>query len=277
MGIMACLAGILRCYEVMTSVAQRGTRSIGHTETGCVRSNNQDAILVDEAAGLWLVADGMGGHAGGAEASRIARNTIQDAVAHGAALSGAIADAHQAVRAGQARDAQLADMGTTVVALHEQGEEYEIGWVGDSRAYLYDGDSGQFRLLTRDHNLAGWMVERGAISPLQATHHPKRHVLTDCLGLHSGDEPRIECIRGRWRADQIVLLCSDGLNGELDDAAMAEALSDDQPLERLADRLMSLALEAGARDNVSLVLVQSPSHPRATRQPRRWLGWLGRG
>lgn len=259
----------------MTANAPSLVRSAGQTDTGRVRDSNQDAILLDEAAGLWLVADGMGGHAGGAEASRIARETVHAAVTGGASLSAAIAEAHRAVCAGQLGEPDLADMGTTVVALREHGEDYEIGWVGDSRAYLYDGDSDELRLLTSDHNLAGWMVEAGAISQAQAARHPKRHVLTDCLGLHSGDSPRIDRIRGRWQPGQVLMLCSDGLNGELDDRAMASVLGLDEALENLADRLMSLALEAGARDNVSLVLVRSPLRPATDQRPGAWRRWLG--
>ncbi|NDY96440.1 serine/threonine-protein phosphatase [Wenzhouxiangella sp. C33] len=251
------------------------SRSFGQTETGQVRANNQDAILVDEAAGLWLVADGMGGHAGGAEASHLARTTVRAALNQGSSLRSAILAAHAAIRAEQALRPELTDMGTTIVAALEQDDHYEIGWVGDSRAYLFDLSTQQLCLLTRDHNLAGLMVEAGAISASEAAHHPKRHVLTDCLGLHSDGEPRVDMVKERWQANQILLLCSDGLSGELSDQTMATMLALDQSLAALGERLMSAALEAGAKDNVSLILVRSPLDGKpagSSGARRRWLG-----
>ncbi|MFW5816468.1 MAG: PP2C family protein-serine/threonine phosphatase [Wenzhouxiangella sp.] len=252
------------------------SRSVGHTDTGRVRASNQDAILVDEAAGLWLVADGMGGHAGGAEASRLARKSVRAALDQGASLRSAILAAHAAIRVEQARQPELTDMGTTVVALLEQGNEYEIGWVGDSRAYLFDSARQDLALLTRDHNLAGLMVETGAISASEAAHHPKRHVLTDCLGVHSGNEPRIDQVSGRWQPGQLVLLCSDGLSGELTHQSMASILGQDESLEVIGERLMAMAMEAGARDNVSLILVRSPLETKAAGSAGGWMRWLGR-
>ncbi|MFW6339420.1 MAG: PP2C family protein-serine/threonine phosphatase [Wenzhouxiangella sp.] len=252
------------------------SRSTGQSETGRVRVNNQDAILVDEAAGLWLVADGMGGHAGGAEASRLARTTVRAALKQGQSLHSAILAAHAAIRDEQQLRPELTDMGTTIVALVERGNEYEICWVGDSRAYRFDAPSGRLELLTRDHNLAGLMVEAGAISAAEAAHHPKRHVLTDCLGLHSADQPRIDQIQGRWQSGQLVLLCSDGLSGELSDQAMVAALAEQESLEEIADRLMAMAMEAGARDNVSLILVRAPRQAPADAAAGRWMRWLGR-
>ncbi len=269
-------ARILRLYEMMTRDPLISSRSIGQTETGRVRANNQDAILVDEAAGVWLVADGMGGHAGGAEASRLARKTVRAALSDGASLRSAILAAHATIRAAQEVRPELIDMGTTIVALVERSNRYEIGWVGDSRAYLFDIATRELTLLTRDHNLAGLMVEAGAISASEAAHHPKRHVLTDCLGLHSDSEPRIDEFSGRWQAGQLLLLCSDGLSGELDEASMASTLALDQSLDAIGNRLMAMAMEAGARDNVSLVLVRSPLGAKAEHPRGKWLRWRGR-
>lgn len=261
---------------MMTPDPLINSRSIGQTETGRVRANNQDAILVDESAGLWLVADGMGGHAGGAEASRMARNTVRRAIRQGASLRAAIVAAHAAIRAEQAVRPELTDMGTTIVALLERGRDYEIGWVGDSRAYLFDVSTHKLTLLTRDHNLAGLMVEAGAISPSEAAHHPKRHVLTDCLGLHSETEPRIDQVSGHWQPGQFLLLCSDGLSGEVSDQAMASILALDQSLEAIGERLMGMAMDAGGRDNVSLILVRSPLDGKPSGSSGGWMRWLGR-
>lgn len=251
-------------------------RSTGQSETGRVRASNQDAILVDEVARLWLVADGMGGHAGGAEASCLARNTVRAAIGAGASLRSAILAAHYAIRAEQSGTPDLADMGTTIVVLHETDAGYEIGWVGDSRAYLFDGEEGRLRMLTRDHNLAGLLVESGALSQSAAASHPKRHVLTDCLGRRGESEPRIEQLSGRWSAGQVVLLCSDGLTGEVPDSQIGEVLASGDGLDAMADQLMARAMAAGARDNISLVLVRSPMDVSGDQAGAVWRRWLGR-
>lgn len=250
-------------------------RSIGQSETGRVRANNQDAILVDESARLWLVADGMGGHAGGAEASRLARGTIRAAIDAGASARAAILAAHYAIRAEQATQPDLADMGTTVVVLHEVADDYEIHWVGDSRAYLFDGPESRLTLLTRDHNLAGLLVESGALSQSEADSHPKRHVLTDCLGLNADHEPRIDRVRQAWQPGQILLLCSDGLSGEISAQEISAILGSEQSLDQMGDALMAGAMAAGARDNISLILVRSPLDCPARGRESVWRRWLG--
>ncbi|MGY6555642.1 MAG: PP2C family protein-serine/threonine phosphatase [Wenzhouxiangella sp.] len=250
-------------------------RSAGQSDTGLVRANNQDEILLDEDHGLWLVADGMGGHAGGAQASRLARLTVQSAVHQGASLRAAILAAHYAIRSGQVAMADLGEMGTTVVALHEHGERYELAWVGDSRAYLFDPASGRLEQLTRDHNLAGLMVEAGAMTRAEAARHPRRHVLTDCLGLQGAQEPRIDQIEGQWQADQLMLLCSDGLSGEISDEQIAAVLRDETHMERKVQSLLEHVTAAGARDNVSIILIRSPLHSQADEAgDPRWRRWL---
>lgn len=233
-------------------------RSAGQSDTGLVRANNQDEILLDEAHGLWLVADGMGGHAGGAQASRLASLTIQSAIHQGASLRAAILAAHYAIRSGQVTMTELGEMGTTVVALLEHADRYELAWVGDSRAYLYDPSSGRLEQLTRDHNLAGLMVEAGTMTRAEAARHPRRHVLTDCLGLQGSQEPRIDQLEGQWQAGQMILLCSDGLSGEIPDGEIAAVLGDEVDMDRKIQRLLEQVTAAGARDNVSIILVRSP-------------------
>lgn len=252
-------------------------RSVGVSETGRVRANNQDAILADDGLRLWLVADGMGGHAGGARASEIARDLIRDRCAEGANLHDAVLDAHQAIRNEQAERPEYADMGTTVVALIEQNDGYEICWVGDSRAYRFSPDSGVLELLTRDHNVAGMLVAAGALSPAEAARHPQRHVLTDCLGLTGEHEPRIGSLQDRWRPGDWLLLCSDGLTGELDDEQIGRTLVESASLAEASNALVQGTLAAGAHDNVSLVLVAGPPGLAPKPKPRsRWPWPFGR-
>ncbi|MEE4297492.1 MAG: protein phosphatase 2C domain-containing protein [Wenzhouxiangella sp.] len=234
------------------------SRSTGQSQTGKVRADNQDAILADDAVGLWLVADGMGGYSGGAQASALAKATVRDAIVDGQALEDAILAAHSAICDQQRAHPELADMGTTIVALVEHGQDYEIAWVGDSRAYLFDRTTGVLNLLTRDHSWAGQLLEAGEITASEAERHPRRHVLTDCLGIHLRAQPRVDRYPGTWNPGHWVLLCSDGLSGELSAESMALALSEAKDMAAAADRLMAEALKAGAKDNVSLVLVGPP-------------------
>ena len=155
--------------------------------------------MADEASGLWVVADGMGGHTGGAEASRMACDAVNEGVRHGMPLTDAFEVAHSRVRSAQEDNQQLHDMGTTLVAVREgRNGSYELAWVGDSRIYRFNFEHGEFECLTRDHNVAGRLLETGRITEDQARAHPQRHVLTDCIGQREG-LPTIESARLDWR------------------------------------------------------------------------------
>lgn len=227
------------------------------SNTGRVRSNNQDCILADEELGLWVVADGMGGHAGGAEASRLACEAVNQGVHHGMSLSDAFEVAHSHVRSAQQDNYAFHDMGTTLVAVLEDDRSYELAWVGDSRIYRFNFESGRFECLTRDHNIAGRLLETGKITEDQARKHPQRHILTDCVGQREG-LPTIESTRLDWRPGDRLLLCSDGLNGELSDAELAQWLGGIRSPRRAAEKLAHQALEAGGRDNISLIVLDAP-------------------
>ncbi|QKK03544.1 MAG: serine/threonine-protein phosphatase [Pseudomonadota bacterium] len=252
------------------SAQQPLARSASVSDIGKVRLENQDAVLADETLGLWLVADGMGGHAGGARASAIARDTVHQRFVAGDGLQTAVMAAHQAIREEQRDHPELNDMGTTIVALAEQGQEYEICWVGDSRAYRYAPASQRLERLTHDHNVAGVLVASGALTPDEATRHPQRHVLTDCLGLSGSDDPRIDMTRGRWQPDDIIVLCSDGLSGELEDGRIAAIIRQQPSARDIVRELLDEAMAAGARDNVSVVVIDAPKQLQMARQRRRW-------
>lgn len=227
------------------------------SNTGRVRRNNQDCILVDEQIGLWVVADGMGGHAGGAEASRIACDAVKEGVAHGMPLADAFEVAHSKVRAAQEINPSFQDMGTTLVAVHENDGSFDVSWVGDSRIYRYNCEDDKFGCLTRDHNVAGRLLQTGQITADQAREHPQRHILTDCIGQREG-LPTIESIRLDWRPGDRLLLCSDGLTGELADSEIARRLGTIRSPRSAGEKLASLALDAGGRDNISLIVLDAP-------------------
>lgn len=251
-------------------------RSASVSDVGRVRRENQDAVLADDELGLWLVADGMGGHAGGARASTIARDTVRDLVRDGTSLADAVMAAHHAIRSEQLERPEYNDMGTTVVALAEQGGRYEVCWVGDSRAYRFRSDSRPLEMLTSDHNVAGVLVASGALSPDEATRHPQRHVLTDCLGLAGEEVPRVDIVEGEWQPGDMIVLCSDGLSGELGDSEIERILRSVKAssAQGLAEELLQGALASGAHDNVSVVVVAAP--PVASPQRPRWKWPFGR-
>ncbi|MEM6546103.1 MAG: protein phosphatase 2C domain-containing protein, partial [Pseudomonadota bacterium] len=150
------------------------------THQGLKRGKNEDNFAVEPTMGLWVVADGVGGHSNGEVASKIACEVIVDQVSAGLTLSDSIAHAHKEVLAEiRARNAE-SNMGTTVVALQLNESRYEIAWVGDSRAYLYDGKLTQ---LTKDHSAVNELLDRGVITPDKVAGHPQRHALSRSLGV----------------------------------------------------------------------------------------------
>ncbi len=222
------------------------------THPGYHRKNNEDSFVAAPELGLWLVADGVGGHDAGEMASAIVGATVRESIANGRSLDQAIMVAHQAVltEIGESRDSS--DMGSTVVALLMRDDEYEIGWVGDSRAYLWDG---RLSPLTQDHNPVSELLARGLISNTEAAQHPERHVLTQCLGISRNMRVNPGLVHGQLTGQQQFLLCSDGLTDELSDAVIASHLAAQDTPQQQADALLGAALAAGGRDNITLIIL----------------------
>lgn len=225
------------------------------SDIGCVRKVNEDSVYC--GSDLWIVADGMGGHACGDVASRLAIETIARVYADTADLPSAIEQAHQRILQQSTASAGQKGMGTTVVALVSNAFEYEIAWVGDSRAYLWQDQSGKLTLLTQDHSLVGDMVKQGLLSNEQAQRHPKRHMVTRCLG-SSGVKPfKVDVRRGVWTATEQILLCSDGLTDELNDCHIARVLQQNMSNQQILDCMVTSAKQAGGKDNISAILVDA--------------------
>ena len=218
---------------------------------GLKREHNEDYYRTEAALGLWLVADGVGGHANGEVAARIVGDTIVQKLAGGEALVDAILAAHQAVLR-EIDSRESSNMGSTVIALQLQGNDYELSWVGDSRAYLYDGNIKQ---LSRDHNPVKELLARGAITPQQAAIHPERHVLSQSLGVSESVKVNPGRVCGTLQPDEQILLCSDGLTDELDDSEIAATLAAHTTPDAQVEALIQGALQAGGRDNITAVLV----------------------
>lgn len=228
------------------------------TDVGVVRKLNEDAYLANSETGLWLVADGMGGHQSGDVASTIARDTVGERVAAGDSLTPAIQFAHRNILDEAATRGESSGMGSTVVAVALDGIDYEVAWVGDSRAYLWDG---QLMQITQDHSYVRDLVESGAITPEEAKTHPSRHLLIRCLGAEDDGKPlAVETRRGRFSVGQELLLCSDGLTGELTDEEISTILAAGAPLQDRVDKLVQAAVDNGGRDNVTVILLAAPEN-----------------
>lgn len=222
------------------------------TVAGRVRPHNEDAILCCAPRGLWAVADGMGGHRRGEVASALAVKTLRKLVQRGSGLCEAVLGAHAAILAAAAADDACRGMGTTLVAAHFVGTAFEVAWVGDSRAYRI-GAAGIERL-TRDHSLVQALVDAGQLTAEQASHHPRRNVVTQCLGC-AGEELRVDSVQGTLGQGELLLLCSDGLSGELDDARIRQICTIAATLEGMVSQLVEAANQAGGRDNISCIVL----------------------
>lgn len=234
------------------------------TDVGKVRLHNEDCFGDFPALGLWIVCDGMGGHDAGEVASAIAIEVVEACVQQGRELKDAILQAHQAVLEAPLLQRGRPGMGTTIVALHLQNAEYTICWVGDSRAYLWGRE---LKRLTRDHSYVQSLIDAGVISEDEARRHPQRNVITQALGAGSVEEMQIGLIRGRFAQGESILLCSDGLTGELDDEEISAIMSNNGNLQDKAHVLLQTALSKGGADNITVLLIE-PSQ-RSKTAPRQ--------
>lgn len=227
------------------------------TSVGLVRQRNEDSMWISEGDhGLFILADGMGGHRAGDVASSLAARTMAHALASCQAPSSeafmqAFAAANYAVFRRQKEDVALSGMGTTLTALWEDDETVLLGHVGDSRAYLYR--DGVLRQMTQDHSVVGEMLREGVISEKQARSHPFRNVITRAVGTEDTLLPDVFPVLKQ--PGDVWLLCSDGLTDMAEDAEIAQVLAKKTP-EDAADALVDLALGHGGSDNVSVLLLE---------------------
>jgi serine/threonine protein phosphatase PrpC len=226
------------------------------SDTGRVRDHNEDSFLAMPDAGVWLVADGMGGHSAGDFASR----TIAESVASlglpvsapdlQARFMDRILRAHQTIQA-QSQKLNGATVGATLVALLSFDRHFACIWSGDSRIYLLRG--GRYEQVTVDHTEINELLRTGAITPEQAQNWPRRNVITRAIGVH--EMPKTDERSGALMDGDTFLLCSDGLTEHVEDHEMAEALGRLAP-QAACDTLVRLTLSRGARDNVTVMVVR---------------------
>ncbi len=220
--------------------------------SGRVRSHNEDAVLCCPALQLWAVADGMGGHQRGEVASAIALDTLLEAIEQGENLETAAHSANTAIIAAGAEDAESQGMGTTLVAVQFKGAQFELVWAGDSRAYRVSGQG--IEQVSRDHSLVQSLVDAGELTAEEARNHPRRNVVTRCLG-HPEQVLEVSVVRGTLAAGELLLLCSDGLSGELRDDDIQHLCANAGTLDELVEQLIASANESGGRDNISCIVI----------------------
>lgn len=239
-------------------------QAAGGTDVGLTRATNQDAVLIDEALGLYLVADGMGGHAGGEIASQLCAQGIQAFIAqhqrpieqHPAPevselLREAVNHASLKIYERALEDPQLRGMGTTVsLALMRDRWAY-FAHVGDSRAYILR--CGLLYQLSFDHSLVNEQVRAGLISAEEAEGHHLRNVITRSVGYQEAEE--VDTFQLELFADDTILLCTDGLHGKIEDSELAEVISASDPQSGVS-RMIALANERGGQDNITALLVR---------------------
>ena len=245
----------------------------GLTHVGKQRQHNEDAFLVADEAKLYLVADGMGGHAAGEIASRIAVDSISEFILHSKTDDGTWPHAYDehfrrstnrlmtAVRLANTRvleamrkDARLRGMGTTVVACLVDNDLISVAHVGDSRAYLIRDK--QLSRITNDHSWVFEQVQAGMLTEAEAEKHPLRNVITRALGgalQVTPDASEIEAQPG-----DVYLLCSDGLTGMVSEEEILRLVSENNgDLKKACHQLIDTANEHGGLDNVTAVLVKT--------------------
>jgi protein phosphatase len=249
----------------------------GLSDIGLVRTSNQDALALDNPLGLWVIADGMGGHAAGSLASQLA---VQSVIAHMHEVRGllsttwnqsstasnllveAVATGHSAIRQEVSAHPEFEGMGTTVViALYCPGpsSKLAIAHVGDSRAYLIRNRT--IRLMTSDHSLVQRLITEGQIAPEEAVNHPQQNILLRALGADEQSKPDIHL--HDLEAEDIVLLCTDGLTKAATEKEILSTVLADRMLPSSAcQKLIEIANERGGKDNSTVVLISQFPHAR---------------
>ncbi|HOI73076.1 MAG TPA: Stp1/IreP family PP2C-type Ser/Thr phosphatase [Syntrophales bacterium] len=245
-------------------------RIAARTDTGRVRANNEDGFYVRGDSGLLVVADGMGGHASGEVASRMAVDIIRDYFDGAAGEKGFVGDfdpsclegtnrlgaairlANMAIFEAAAGQAKYAGMGTTVAAVLIQGKRMGIAHVGDSRVYLVR--AGDLIQLTDDHSLVAEQLKREMITPEEAAAAENRNILTRALGI--APEVRVDLDEMTVADGDRIVLCSDGLNTMVSDGEILSVVETAEDFDAACDRLIAMANDHGGRDNITVVLAE---------------------
>jgi serine/threonine-protein phosphatase Stp1 len=230
---------------------------VSRTHVGLKREINEDSLLADTDGGLWVVADGMGGHDAGEVASAMVVDGLRR-IPHGHDVDRFVANAIDALHEVNAQLIGLAGsagtertIGTTVVGVAVEGDQFRCFWAGDSRAYRMR--EGALIRLSRDHSLVQELVDVGMLRPDEVEGHANANVITRAVGVRESVE--IDIVSGEAMKGDLFLVASDGLTRVVDDQEISLQLQSG-PLEEVADRLIETVLARGAPDNVSLIITR---------------------
>ena len=245
-------------------------QAVGRTDSGRQRDHNEDTVLTDPEAGLFAVADGMGGHEAGEVASALALSTLYEALAPRGRLPArhvkpALEALAEGVRVANRRVFEAGQhlpvesrMGTTLAAALIEDEQVVLASVGDSR--IYRVRDGRLTQLSHDHSLVGELVARGEITPEEARCSPHKHVITRALGMQPAVE--VDAWSEALQPGDLFLLCTDGLTDEITDPEILEALlARGSNLETACQTLTNLANRRGGRDNITTLLIRYEASP----------------
>lgn len=237
---------------------QPGIGFLSHV--GAVRNENQDSFGFDLEKSLFVVADGMGGHKGGALASKIAVQSILENFSPGQgfdrSMIDAIDQAHQNILSQQLTNNPHEQMGTTAVVVHTHAHRAYIYWVGDSRCYHYAHHKKNIAQKTKDHSVVQELIDLKRLSPEDAPFHPQKHIITKALGI-GYDRVTPSSIQLDMADDDRLIICSDGLSNEIEEFDLLRVCQKEKAPQKISEALVSLALDRGGRDNVTVVCISS--------------------
>jgi len=219
------------------------------TATGTRHKVNEDSL--GHKARLWLVADGMGGHAAGNVASQIVRDTLLAKSHPGIPLAKTVRAAHDAVMKAAQDNKHNKGMGSTVAAVRVAGDEAEVTWVGDSRVYLLR--EGELSRVTTDHSYVQYLLARGDITAEEAETHPERNVLIRTLGF---EEPEADVVSVELEPGDQLLIATDGVTTVVSDDHIARLLLDAGTPQAAADALINAVIEQKGNDDASAIVLR---------------------
>jgi len=236
------------------------------TDIGLIRESNEDSYAIDKKTGLFVLADGLGGHSGGEVASKLAVDTIttffkrlpkearESSVTK--TIRNAVQAAHENIIKESVVNPILAGMGSTLVLALIRERTLYVANVGDSRAYLYHDNN--LRLLSYDHSVVSELIKQGEITKDEARRHPQRNLVTQVIGIN----PFTDCYQKKLElcGGDIIMLCSDGLWDMISDKEIEEIIKNEEEPKNLCSDLINAAKDAGGRDNITIVVIKVRSN-----------------
>lgn len=229
------------------------------SDIGNHRKTNDDSCYYDENKGLLLIADGMGGYAGGRVASSIAAQVFSDCFAslneetYRDDLTELFRLCNNEIVAAAKKEYRFRDMGTTLTVLCVVNQRYYVGHAGDSRAYLFR--NGRLKCLTEDHNMVTKLIKTGQITEKEAKKHPGRSMLTRVIGRNP--MCGIDFYDGDLKTDDMIFLCTDGISGYLLDKEISALLRKNEDIEDILKHVVKKVLDCGGEDNITAILAKN--------------------